>query len=49
MDKIHFFFLCAAVGATAGVIFWLFNFPLKGILSRGATPLPIGHPPPHEE
>lgn len=48
MDKIHFFLLCAAVGAAAGVIFWLFNFPLRSTLSKGEA-LPIGNPPPHEE
>lgn len=48
MDKIHFFFLCAAIGAAAGVIFWLFNFPLKGILARGDSAAQPAHPEPHE-
>jgi proton-dependent oligopeptide transporter, POT family len=39
MSKVDFFLLCAAVGAAAGVIFWLFNFPLKGILHK-ETPTP---------
>jgi len=37
MDKIHFFLMCAAIGAAAGIIFWLFNFPLKGILHKDAS------------
>lgn len=50
MDKIHFFLLCAVVGAAAGVVFWLFNFPLKGILHKEneAAPLQV-QPLPHEE
>lgn len=32
MPKETFFLLCATVGVVAGVVFWLFNFPLKGIL-----------------
>jgi len=27
-----FFLLCAAIGAGAGLVFWLFNIPLKAIL-----------------
>ncbi|MBI1329249.1 MAG: MFS transporter [Alphaproteobacteria bacterium] len=34
MDKPSFFLLCAAIGAAAGVVTWLFNFPLRGILAR---------------
>jgi proton-dependent oligopeptide transporter, POT family len=34
MDKVSFFLLCAAIGALAGVVFWLFNFPLKQILHK---------------
>ena len=34
MDKIHFFLFAPSVGAAAGVIYWLFNFPLKGILHQ---------------
>jgi proton-dependent oligopeptide transporter, POT family len=34
MDKMSFFLLCSAIGAVAGVVFWLFNFPLKSILER---------------
>jgi POT family proton-dependent oligopeptide transporter len=37
MDKIHFFLLCAAVGAAAGIVFWLFNFPLKAILHKDTS------------
>jgi POT family proton-dependent oligopeptide transporter len=38
MSKESFFLLCAAVGALAGTIFWLFNFPLKSILHKEAAP-----------
>ena len=38
MSKIDFFLLCACVGAVAGTIFWLFNFPLKSILHKEALP-----------
>ena len=34
MDKVHFFLLCAGIGAAAGVVTWLFNFPMKPILER---------------
>ncbi len=34
MDKVHFFLLCAGIGAAAGVVTWIFNFPLKPILER---------------
>ncbi|HUO92536.1 MAG TPA: peptide MFS transporter [Rhizomicrobium sp.] len=47
MSKSSFFLLCAAVGAVAGVIFWLFNFPLKSTLHKENGPLP--HALPHEE
>ncbi|MGA7712409.1 MAG: peptide MFS transporter [Rhizomicrobium sp.] len=33
MPKDEFFLMCAAIGAFAGVVFWLFNFPLKKILA----------------
>ncbi|MGD0190041.1 MAG: peptide MFS transporter [Rhizomicrobium sp.] len=50
MDKIHFFLLCASVGVAAGVIFWLFNFPLRGILSQDAAKAAAAiHPLTHEE
>jgi proton-dependent oligopeptide transporter, POT family len=32
MDKTHFFLLCAAIGAGAGVVTWLFDRPLRPIL-----------------
>ena len=32
MDKIGFFIMIAAVAASAGVVIWSFNRPLKGIL-----------------
>jgi POT family proton-dependent oligopeptide transporter len=47
MTKVDFFLLCAAVGVAAGVIFWLFNFPLKSILHKESGPVP--HVGPHEE
>ena len=47
MTKVNFFLLCAAVGAVAGTIFWLFNFPLKSILHKESAPVP--HAMPHEE
>ena len=47
MTKVAFFLLCAAVGAAAGTIFWLFNFPLKSILHKEGGPAP--HALPHEE
>jgi POT family proton-dependent oligopeptide transporter len=34
MDKTQFFLLCAGIGAAAGVVTWLFNFPMKPILER---------------
>ncbi len=34
MDKVQFFLLCAGIGAAAGVVTWLFNFPMKPILER---------------
>jgi proton-dependent oligopeptide transporter, POT family len=34
MDKTHFFLLCAGIGFAAGVVTWIFNFPLKPILER---------------
>ena len=32
MNKESFFLMCAGIGAAAGVVTWLFNFPLKPIL-----------------
>jgi proton-dependent oligopeptide transporter, POT family len=49
MSKISFFLMCAAVGAAAGVIFWLFNFPLRSILHKEPASAADLHPPPHEE
>ena len=40
MDKVHFFLLCAAIGAGAGVVTWLFNFPLRPILEAKPAPRP---------
>ncbi|HXJ02501.1 MAG TPA: peptide MFS transporter [Micropepsaceae bacterium] len=34
MDKVHFFLLCAGIGAAAGVTTWVFNYPLKPILKE---------------
>ncbi len=34
MDKVSFFLLCAGIGAAAGVVTYIFNFPLRGILAR---------------
>lgn len=41
MTKEHFFLLCAAIGAAAGVVTWLFNFPLKPILEAAPPPKPV--------
>jgi hypothetical protein len=32
MDKVSFFTVIAAVAASAGMVIWSFNRPLKGIL-----------------
>ena len=32
MDKMNFFIMISAVAASAGVVIWSFNRPLKGIL-----------------
>ncbi|MGN6514964.1 MAG: peptide MFS transporter [Rhizomicrobium sp.] len=40
MDKVHFFLLCAAIGAGAGVMTWLFIFPLRPILEAKPAPRP---------
>ena len=32
MSKEEFFLMCAAIGAVPGIVFWLFNFPLKATL-----------------
>jgi POT family proton-dependent oligopeptide transporter len=34
LDKVQFFLLCAVIGAVAGVVTWIFNFPLKPILEK---------------
>ncbi|MBI3678433.1 MAG: peptide MFS transporter [Proteobacteria bacterium] len=34
MDKTQFFLMCAAIGAGASVVTWLFNVPLKPILEK---------------
>ena len=34
MDKEHFFLLCAGVSMVPGIVFWIFNFPLKKILAH---------------
>ena len=34
MTKEHFFELCGAIAAGAGVVTWVFNFPLRPILER---------------
>ncbi len=42
MTKDHFFLLCAALAGGAGVLTWLFNFPLKPILeARVAETKPL--------
>ncbi len=39
LDKVSFFLLCSGIGFAAGVVTWLFNFPLKPILeARMAEP-----------
>jgi len=49
LNNTQFFLLCSAVGALAGVIFWLFNFPLKATLQKEAhMPPELAHPEPHE-
>ncbi len=43
MSNEEFFLMCAAIGAAAGIVFWLFNFPLKAILeSRANRDKPAG-------
>jgi len=52
LDKPHFFLLCAGLGAAAGVVTWIFNFPLKPILEmRPVTNLEVAEPQaePHME
>jgi POT family proton-dependent oligopeptide transporter len=53
MTKDHFFLLCAALAFGAGVLTWLFNFPLRPILeARIARPQPLVAEPqaePHME
>ena len=40
MSKENFFLMCAAIGAAAGVVTWLFNFPLKPILDAKPVDVP---------
>lgn len=40
MSKESFFLMCAAIGAGAGVVTWLFNFPLKPILDKKPVEAP---------
>jgi len=53
MDKVHFFLLCAGIGATAGVVTWLFDRPLRPILEgKPAEPIVLAAEPqadPHSE
>jgi POT family proton-dependent oligopeptide transporter len=43
LSKEEFFLLCASVGLVAGIVFWLFNFPLKAILAhRSQVTKPAG-------
>jgi POT family proton-dependent oligopeptide transporter len=47
MGKEEFFLLCAAISLFTGLIFWLFNFPLRGILESRANrhkPVPVIEP-----
>jgi len=47
LDKTHFFLLCAGIGAAAGVVTWIFNFPLRPILEsrmKGDRPLELAEP-----
>jgi POT family proton-dependent oligopeptide transporter len=37
MSHENFFLLCAAIGALAGTVFWLFNFPLRSLLEERAN------------
>jgi proton-dependent oligopeptide transporter, POT family len=32
MDKMHFFLMIAGIAAVAGVVIWLFNWPLKSVI-----------------
>ena len=32
MDKMHFFLMIAGIAAAAGVVIWLFNWPLKNVI-----------------
>lgn len=40
MSKESFFLMCAGIGAAAGVLTWLFNFPLKPILEAKPVEIP---------
>ena len=42
MNKISFFIMIAAVAASAGVVIWSFNRPLKGILRGEVRYIVIG-------
>jgi dipeptide/tripeptide permease len=48
MPKEEFFLMCASIGALAGIVFWLFNFPLKAILESRAN-RPMADVPPMAE
>jgi POT family proton-dependent oligopeptide transporter len=39
MDKVSFFLMCAGIGGAAGLVTWLFNFPLKPILEAKPSAL----------
>ena len=44
MNKESFFMMCAGIGAAAGVVTWLFNFPLKPILDAKPESPPLAEP-----
>jgi POT family proton-dependent oligopeptide transporter len=46
MSKEEFFLMCAVIGAVPGVVFWLFNSPLKSILHQESGQVgPVPEPP----
>jgi POT family proton-dependent oligopeptide transporter len=52
MDKVQFFLLCASVGASASVITWLFERPLRSVLEAKPLHAPVAVEPqadPHIE
>jgi POT family proton-dependent oligopeptide transporter len=52
MDKVQFFLLCASVGASASVITWLFERPLRSVLEARPVHAPLAAEPqadPHIE